>query len=1465
MNKKNNTIRKKILSVILLIVVVRGLAQPACVFEHYSTEDGLPQYNVLDMLQDKRGFMWLATFDGLSKFDGYQFYNYKVQPGDSIPLRSNRFDRIMEDKYGRIWIESYGGEALCFDPATNQFKALSASIKQKISGFTASRISVHPSGLVWILSENSGCFCVTDSMFSLHCFNQEDHTLPGNRVNLTHEDQEGNQWLLTNNGLMCLPAGQFDKGESFFSNENNPNLRENAFFSILEFEDEIWFGSTNGRIERFFKKKRQFQQIRLSTKSEITSICKLDDHQLLVVTANNGFFTCRYDQNPIEFSKPANTTQVEGKSLHVVFLNNPNQLWFSTNELGIYLYDFRTNRLSFFQVPTEDSSAPVIPVEPFILKDPSDHLWVQPLGGGFSIYNEQNNTLEPFYNRPDSPDRRFSNVLHSAYFDRQGNLWFSSKSNGLEKVIFNKSFFRQWQVSEPGSALNSDNVRALFEDTQGNLWVATRGLNRLVLFDRNQKKIGFLSPQGDIRSDANWICATYCIFEDNKHNIWLGTRGDGLFKLTPKEKPFSYQVEHYTHYPTDPNSISDNNIYSIIQDRQQRIWIGTFGGGINLIENNDSQAIRFIHSGSGLENYPSELANKVRCISEDRFGHIWVGTTMGLLIGANSSQRTEDLSFKSYTREPGNTKSLSNNDIISLHLSQQGEMFVGTFGGGMNKAVSLDSKGFPVSFQSFTTKSGLPSDLIQSVEEDQSGKLWISTQTELSRFDPQSENIVHFAEVRSLLSNHYFSEAAHCLTKEGRILFGFSNGILEFEPESIMTTRFSPNLALTNLSLFNKVAPIGAQSPLKVSIDYCKNLVLTHKQNYFTLEYAALDQTNPKAIQYAYKLEGFDKEWNFVQKQRIASYTNLPKGEYVFKVKSTNSQGIWCENERQLPIEIQPSFWDTPLAYALYFIIFGFLIFLIDYNLLTIYRLKSNVKLEKKMSEMKLKFFTDISHEIRTPLTLISSPVDYLLNDNRTPEMVKKQLRYISQNTNRMLQLVNQILDFRKLQESNFTVTEIELAPFVQEIFNLFTELAEEQQIDFSFDNQAPDAKVWADKEGLGKMISNLLSNAFKFGAVGGSIRVVIKTVDKYLAVKVYDNGPGIPKDKQKRLFERFTTFNDDPSKPSTGIGLALVKEIAEKHSAKIQVESDPGKGSCFSLYFLEGNTHFSPNTKIVPHEKQEPAVSVQSKESPADRIADSSSSASPTVLLIEDDTNLRQFLRSILEQEYNILEAEDGLQGFETASYHNPDFIISDIMMPRLDGIELLKKLRSDVTTSHIPIVMLTAKTDIESQLEGLNYGADDYITKPFSVPFFKTRIANLLAQRKRLQTIFSTPANGYHDFHPSPSLITPLDEELIGKILSSIENNIDNSNFSVEELALLVGLGRTTLFKKLKSLTGLSPVEFIRDIRLKRAAQLISDSKLMIKEVAYMTGFSDIKYFNKSFKGKYGMTPVEYRNQHK
>ncbi|MDU1889969.1 MAG: two-component regulator propeller domain-containing protein [Dysgonomonas sp.] len=1453
-----------------LLFSISSFAQQKCFFEHYGTEDGLPQHTVMSILQDRKGFMWFSTWNGLCRFDGYNFYTYRMQQGDKYHMRSNRIDFIMEDKYGYIWALPYDMEPHRFDPRTEQFMGIRSLPGYKDFNFSATKIINTPSGKIWLLSEKMGCVNVVDSTFNIELYNIENKKINGNCVYDVFEDKEYNSWILTNNGLYSVSKNR-ENINSYFSGKSTDSQPGQNFYSAIEVDDSIWFGSSNGRVWIFDKKSGQQDLLQTETKANIRYLKQIGLDYILIATANDGFFIYNRITGGMDKYGISNLPNMKSNQIIHCYVDKSENIWFELDYEGVAKFNIETRRMKHFEMKIESTISTVFPSNFFIFEDKGNRLWVHPRGGGFSWYDAKEDKLVPFYNEPFSPTWRFSNIMHTAFSDKQGNLWLSTRSHGLDKAIFNDDVFKSIIV-DPNihSTINND-IRAIFEDSKQKLWISTKR-GKIFVYDSNHNQLGYICSNGRIESGNPLEGISYCITEDSNQNIWIGTKGEGVYKLIPENG--HYKIEHFKHKEEDLYSLSHNSVYSIYEDNKKRIWVGTYGGGLNLLDDNGK---RFINYRNNLKNYPAQYGSQIRVISGDKHGNICVGTTLGLIMFSGDFNNISNVKYNFFTRTPEDKNSLSDNDVYDICTTQKGETYLATFGGGLNKIVTVDNKGFPTKFSSYTTKDGLPADVILTLTEDTKGLLWIATEGNLTKFDPEKESFETYSEINRLIDGQNFSEGARCIAKSGIIYFGYSKGVLSIDPDNINKNTYKPYLALTKFQIANKDVPIGENSPLKGNIDDQDYIKLNHKQNFINIEFVALDYIEPKRITYAYKLEGFDEDWIITKKQRIANYTNLSPGKYTFKVKSTNSDGIWVDNEHILDIEVTPSFWQTGWAYFLYFILIVGILYTILRVLFVFYRLRDKVKLEHEQTEMKTRFFTDISHEIRTPLTMIVSPVENILENESTPIDIKSQLQLVLKNSNRMLRMVNQILDFRKVQKQKLNIQETLIGEYVSDICNNFSKTAENQNIKLKFSNNTPDAKIWIDRDSVEKLVFNLLSNAFKFTPVDKTIEVNVSYIkkDNAVAIQIKDEGRGMGKDILNKLFTRFSSFNKDKNKPSSGIGLSIVKEVADKHHAKIIVDSEVDKGSSFTVLFPTGIDHFKNDENIAfVHGEATDDIVIQTVE-PSKEIEEpliiektqNTDNQKETILVVEDDPDLRRFIVTILEPFYNVIDAANGREGFDAAANNIPDFIISDIMMPELDGVGLLQKIRTTAETSHIPFILLTAKTDMESKLDGLDYGADDYITKPFSVKYLRARIENIIRQRKLLYNTFTTgkQPEPKEEKKEAEHKITEQDELFIKKIKDEIERNIDNSNFVVDNLASAMAMSRTVFFKKLKSLTGLAPIEFIRDIKIKHAAKLIETQQYTIKEVSFMIGISDTKYFTQCFKNIYGMTPSEYKNRSK
>lgn len=783
-------------------------------------------------------------------------------------------------------------------------------------------------------------------------------------------------------------------------------------------------------------------------------------------------------------------------------------------------------------------------------------------------------------------------------------------------------------------------------------------------------------------------------------------------------------------------------------------------------------------------------------------------------------------------------------------------------------------------FTFYREKEGLSNDVVKSIEEDSDGNLWISTLKGISKFNPDLETFVNYTTSDGLQGNG-FNLGASCLAQNGVMYFGGTNGMNLFLPDKIkkQSDESFPCL-ITDLKIFSRSIQPGERIRNRVIlekvIDETKSISIPHFIDNFAFEFAALNFAGADNIKYAYKMEGANGDWHYTDaSRRYASFSNLSPGEYTFKVRAANIEGIWSGQVTQLEVTIVPAPWKTTWAYSLYSLLFLSLIYLFRKYELARFKLKNELRLErlerqknKELNEMKLRFFTNISHEIRTPLTLILSPIQELITSGDVRKQIRDQLRNINRNANRLLLLVNQLLEFRKQEagHAELQVAKGNFVKFIMEIILSFKEFAQQRNIDFSFTHQPDEIDIWYDSSKMEKVFFNLLSNAFKFTPDGGKISIHITREQKIVRIVVEDTGKGISKEDLPHIFERFHKFDKDYSGNylGSGIGLALVKKLVELHHGTISAESEPEVFTRFVIELPTGVKHFKEEEIISDHKGGEHAMHYQIENDKEEDLENSILTATddaPELLIVEDNNDVRKYLKKLFLPQYRILEAADGKAGWESALKHLPDLIISDILMPEMDGLQLCKKSKITLETSHIPVILLTARTSMLYRTEGFETGADDYITKPFDPNLLKLRVKNLITSRKRLREKFSQNIA----LEPHEITITTPDQNLLQRAIEAVEKHMDDAEFDVNGLAKEIGVSRPALYRKLPAITNYTPNEFIRIIRLKRAAQILAKVDLPISDVCHQTGFKTPKYFSKCFRDFFGVLPSEYAKQKK
>ncbi len=1438
---------------LFLTIAIDIVAQPICQVKHFSVSDGLAQGNVMSILQDQKGLVWFSTWNGLNKFDGYTFKTYKTSQESKYAFGSNRMGTISESKYGDIWCPTYDGQACLFDVETEKFidvlQPIELSTKQTNN---VTRIYSLEKGIAWILCESGYAFRVDEQLCKkgegITLYSASNHNLKGNQIFNIYQDSEEDEWILTDKGVSIIGKKTLDT--------------DFPFQFITQIKETIYLIAENDKLARydFHTKKLKFVDIPYPHHkiNNVTTIGK----DMLALGTDNGVILYSIPKNSFRQIDIRTATQTSN-DVESVYQDHLGDIWIFSKDPGIVHLNLMTNEKEHLFTPKDEIIKHGRKSRKLIFEDNAKNLWLLPTEGNFCYYDRKEKTLKPLLTDINNPKSIFSPLVRSYTLDNQGNCWFAT-ARGVEKLCF---FPQSYQFNQTDYEAET---RAFLQDSNKRLWTASKS-NYIQIFAPDGSLVGYLSKQGNIIKEKQaFFNGVYSILEDKDGNIWLGTRDIGLFQLK-KTGANHYSIHHFEHQTNDPYSLSSNSIYAIFQDSRNHIWIGCYGGGLNLLAQAKDGKVSFIHSNNELRNYPIAYGMKVRNIAEAPGGVILVGTTNGLLTFSNNFERLEEIKFYRNIRRPGDKNSLSANDIMHIYTDKNKTTYIISFTGGVNKVISPNLLNENIQFKNYDKNNGLASDLALSMIEDTQNQLWVVSEIALSKFDPAKETFENY-ELSSIYQEFNFSEALPIINARNQIILGTDKGFLEVSSEKMRKSSYVPPIVFTGLKIQGHLTDH--------SIDNLEELELEPSQRNVTFQFAALDYVNPKGILYAYRLQGLEEEWNEADNNRSASYINLPAGKYQLQIKSTNSDGVWVDNVRTLSIHVLPTFWETYWAWLLYFILFILFTASIVYVLFYIYRLRHRVDMEQQLANIKLRFFTDISHELRTPLTLISSPVTEVLENEPLSPSAREHLTLVHQNTERMLRLMNQILDFRKIQNQKMKllIEETDLIPLLQKVMSSFKLIAEEKNINYQLTSTIQSVYSWVDRDKFEKIFFNLLSNAFKYTPADKSITVNITTKEKTVEIEVADEGIGIAVEKQHSLFQRFESLvKQNILQPSSGIGLSLVKEMVEMHHGTITVNSQPGVGSRFTVSLPLQREIFEEDVQVefilndsqssAPH----PVDSMKAPEEVEEKEDLETNSDGFSILVVEDNEELKAFLKSILSENYTVITASNGEEGLQHAVDDLPDLIISDVMMPVMDGLEMIRQIKENNNICHIPIIVLSAKASLDDRIAGLEQGIDDYITKPFSATYLKTRVASLLRQRKALQELYMNRlmegknTSSPDPLTPSQPQITPYDEQFMEKVMAYMEEQMDNAELTIDEFAEQLMLSRTIFYRKLKSIVGLTPVDFIREIRIKRAVQLIDSDEYNFSQVAYMTGFNDPKYFSKCFKKVIGITPSEYKERKK
>ena len=1389
-----------------------------------SGTEGLSQNTVKSIIQDSNGFIWVGTYNGINKYDGYSMVHYKFL-NDVNSLSSNIIISLFEDKDGYIWAGTTNAGLNRIDPRT---------------------------GNIEVYFDNP---------------NAPDYA---SEIDHIYQSSSGVLFIKTSKGIKFFRVAV--DGSIIF--EDVKNRVDNFSLSIKNIIPALngkhWFFTPENNIKLHL--------------AEINEITNVPDIKIQSTDIKAFEFDSSYPVNFIEY--PKNTIWVISNRLQLLKIQLNNQLQVIDREL-ISLSD---NSSGFSDKNFKKLAIAV---------DKEQHIWVA--GNGILLNYDMQSGEKLNLNSSHRKEIAIQQA-QQLMIDNTNILWLGTLNHGLYKMdLENNTFLNSNEFlnnsEQQSPVFHEYPILTMCEDSKGDIWLGTQGRGGLAILKGKEIERSLSSKSNKVW-DYNYLAKTNKQFDtedffeikrlmnDREDNIWVGAK-TGLSKISFKNNSETFDIQKFNDIRDKKGNLIKNPAFAIEEDRMGNIWVGYWKKGIAKITfDKQNETYTSVNYQNEFNNTNSLSNNFVRDILEDSSGDIWVGTIRGLNKLKEDAAGT--IAFTSYLNDSENKNSLSNNYVLDVFQASDGHLYVGTFGGGLNQIKISNNT---LNFKHYTTKEGLPSDVVYQIKEDKQGNIWMLHVREISKLNPTTGEVTYF-ENQDGINVSEFKDNAMLFTTSGMMLCGGVNGITFFQPDKLSVNEIKPQLVISDFKLFNEIVhPLEERNGtiiLENSINETKKIVLPYSLNSMEFMFSSLHFSNPEKNRYKYILEGFDEKWQYSKgnERRFASYTNVPPGDYIFKVYGSNSVGVWTDEPKEISVVINKPWYLTTLAILL----FSLLTFAIIYSFVKIrlnqIRLKSKLDIEsaihensEEMNQMKLQFFTNISHELRTPLTLIVGPLSQIMNGQVNTKDVPKLNSIMYKNSNRLLKLINQLLDFRKAESGNLNliVQNDELVSFVGEVFAAFEDIALEKNIKFLFLSPKNELDAWFDNDKIEKILYNLLSNAFKFTPNGKGITVSLEkeTVNNedYAIIKVIDFGIGIPKEELVSIFDRFyqTRKENNSINVGSGLGLAYIKHLVEVHKGKINIESEFHIGTTCTVTIPISKTAYSNNSiiELQPQKYDFKYTKIgvdvikenQLLPKKPTKSAKEHSKETPLLLIVEDNRELQDYLVTFFSYDYRILTANNGKEGLEQAIKNIPSIIISDLMMPEMNGIEMCKKLKTDINTSHIPILILTAKAGLENEKEGLETGADEFILKPFNIEVLKLRLDNILRTKQQWIQKFRTNSNS----KSWKELSNKLDQKFIEKSINIIKKNLDNTEFSVEKFALEIGMSRSALFLKLKSITGQSTSEFIRTIRLNKAAKLIESGKYSITEIIYLVGFSDPKYFRTCFKKHFDCTPSSYLSNFK
>ncbi len=1339
-------------------------------FLNIGSNDGLSQNTVRCTFQDKNGFIWLGTMDGLNKYDGYNFTVYKKDPGDPNSLSSNDIKSIAEDADGKLWLATWEGGVNVFDPKFNQFYHYRAGTKSSTTGAISSDyiecIFVDSDNNVWIGTASSG----------LDFYDAK-------KKQFSHYAAAGNR-----------PGGLTGNSISHIYEDKNRN---------------IWIGTTTG-LNLYDKKTRTFRN-----------------------------FTQAIPQ----------TNSAPYNKIKFVFEDSHRNFWVGTYGGGLSQLDRKSGVLSPFK--RKELSNDVLLS---IAEDNLGNLWIGTENDGLTLFNPQKDTFTHFRANDNDKTSISSNTINSVLKDRQGNIWMGTLNGGVNVVNPEAGKFNHYRHRQGTNSLSNNIVNFIYEDAKNLLWIGTDG-GGLDRFDRSKNEF---RNYKHLKNNQNSIAGDYVltVAEDKNHDLWIGTWGEGITVFNPEKNNY----RHYVNDPQNPKSVNSNYAFYLFKDSQEQLWVGTYGGGLDRYNPSDHSFTHFVNDP---KNPASLSGNYILTIQESRSGQLLIGTDGGGL----SMMDKKTGKFRSF-KHTESTNSLSNNSVTCIWEDAQGNLWLGT-NYGMNR---LDPKTGEIA--QWYTGNGLPSDVITGLLSDESGNLWISTTKGISKYNIARNTFENFGITDGLQGNEF--KAARCLSRNGKMYLGGFNGFNEFDPKDTHTSTTELPVLFTSFQIFNKEVPVRKNdSPLTESINTAREIVLSYAESVITFEFAALNYINKEKVNYAYMLEGFDKEWSRIGSKNNVTYTNLDAGEYLLRVKTVANNGELSANSAEIVLIVTPPFWKTWWFRLLILVTIVGVILLIFYQRLASVE-QQNRQLEQVVTartrelkeanedlEMsnhtKDRFFSILAHDLKNPVAALSGISDLLkvkfaqLSSNE----IYSYITDINKSSNSIQNLLITLLDWAQTQTQNITYLPEDLNLYELLIKNeaLLEQQMKGKNIHFSLFVD-PGHTIFADVQMIDTVLRNLLSNSIKFTPVNGEITVASSVNGDQIILSITDTGIGMNQEQATSLFDfqRQSITIGTAGETGTGLGLVIVKEFIEANKGSISVESAPDQGTTFTVILPKSRNTAIDSSRITQSIASQPATETATVETlSAEKVE---ALHGKKILIVDDNPEIRTFLRLLLSDVFDVSEAENGVEAIQVAAGSQPDVIISDMIMPVMNGLEFCQTIKNDPNTSHIPVILLTSQAGEDSQLSGYEAGADAYLMKPVKQHLLFQVVYNFI----RNQDIIRQKFVQSDELYPSDLVTSQLDKEFLDNIVTYIEENLAAPDLDNKKISELTNLSRTVLYAKFKSLTGQGVHDFIKSVRLKKGLKLLQEGRLNINQIAYEVGFNTPSYFSKSFTKQYGVSPSEY-----